>query len=93
MRIAYHIILTNFPGTAIFKKYQRVLRCIIKSVISKKFYSAKETAEVLGISKQTLVRYEKKGFFPKPRRNMLNHWREYVSEDIQKLKKIMGRTD
>ena len=59
----------------------------------KRFYSAQKTAEILGISKQTLIRYEKKGFFPRPKRNAINGWREYTEEEIQRLKKVMGRND
>ncbi|RLD18428.1 MAG: hypothetical protein DRI36_01465 [Caldiserica bacterium] len=59
----------------------------------KKFYTAKEASEMLGISKQTLIRYEKRGFFPKPKRNAINGWREYTLEEIEKLKKIMGRSN
>ncbi len=56
-----------------------------------KYFSVQEVAKILGISKQTLLRYEKKGIFPKPRRNLVNGWREYTLEDIRRLKKILGR--
>ena len=59
--------------------------------MSLRFYSAREAAEALGISKQTLIRYEAKGLFPRPRRNTLNRWREYTDRDIKRLKTIMGR--
>ncbi|MDP8234309.1 MAG: helix-turn-helix domain-containing protein [Candidatus Saelkia tenebricola] len=57
----------------------------------KEFYSVREVAELLGISKQTLLRYEKKGCFPRAKRNPINKWREYAWGDVQKLKKILGR--
>ncbi|OQX86728.1 MAG: hypothetical protein B6D55_05405 [Candidatus Omnitrophica bacterium 4484_70.2] len=57
----------------------------------KKYFTAKEVAYKLGISKQTLLRYEKKGIFPKPRRNLVNGWREYTEHDIERMKKILGR--
>lgn len=57
----------------------------------KRFFNAQEVAEALGISKQTLVRYEKKGVFPKPHRNRVNKWREYSSADLTRLKQILGR--
>jgi len=60
---------------------------------AKRYFSVNEVAEVLGISKQTLIRYEKKGIFPKPRRSPLNKWREYTSKDITHLKKVMGRLE
>lgn len=58
---------------------------------SQKYYSANETAEQLSISKQTLIRYETKGIFPKAKRNKLNDWREYTQKDIEHLKRLMGR--
>lgn len=56
-----------------------------------KFYQAAEVAEKLKISKQTLVRYEKKGIFPRPKRNRINHWREYTEEDVSKMEQLLGR--
>ena len=56
-----------------------------------KYYSATEAAQFLGISKQTLIRYENKRVFPKPKRNALNGWREYTEDEIKRLKTIMGR--
>lgn len=52
-------------------------------------FTAKEVAEKLGISKQTLFRYEKKGILPKAKRNLINHWRQYSEEDIARLKEII----
>ena len=56
-----------------------------------RYYSATETAQFLGISKQTLIRYENKRVFPKARRNAVNGWREYTEEEIRRLKNIIGR--
>jgi DNA-binding transcriptional MerR regulator len=56
-----------------------------------KYLNTKQVADILGISKQTLLRYEKKGIFPKPRRNAVNGWREYTEHDVEKLKRILGR--
>lgn len=56
-----------------------------------KYYSVTETAQLLGISKQTLIRYENKKVFPQARRNAVNGWREYTEDEIKKLRKIMGR--
>jgi len=56
-----------------------------------KYYSVTQTAQLLGISKQTLIRYENRKLFPNPKRNALNGWREYTEEDIRKLRVIMGR--
>lgn len=59
----------------------------------KKYFSVNETARALGISKQTLIRYENKRIFPRPKRNPLNKWREYTLQDITQLKRIMGRLE
>ena len=56
-----------------------------------RYYSINEVADILGISKQTVIRYETKGIFPKAKRNKLNSWREYTEKDIIALKRIMGR--
>ncbi|MBI4846621.1 MAG: MerR family transcriptional regulator [Candidatus Omnitrophica bacterium] len=57
----------------------------------KLFLKSEEVAKKLGISKQTLLRYEKKGIFPCPRRNRVNNWREYTDTDIDSMKQILGR--
>lgn len=59
--------------------------------MAKGYYSALEVAGLLGISKQTLMRYEKGKIFPKPRRNPINNRREYTLEDVQRLKKVLKR--
>ncbi|HRZ14944.1 MAG TPA: MerR family transcriptional regulator [Candidatus Omnitrophota bacterium] len=58
--------------------------------MSLKIFTAQEVAQMLGISKQTLFRYEKKGIFPKAKRHLINQWRQYTEEDIKKLKSILG---
>ena len=54
-----------------------------------RLFTAQQVAEKLGISKQTLFRYEKKGVFPKARRNLINRWRQYSEEDLKKLREII----
>lgn len=56
-----------------------------------KMYKVAEAAAMLGISKQTLLRYEKKGVFPPSRRNRINSWRQYSSDDLIKMKERLGR--
>jgi DNA-binding transcriptional MerR regulator len=58
---------------------------------SKRIYTADEVASLVGISKQTLLRYEKKGIIPRPRRNPVNKWREFSEDDINRLKKTLER--
>ncbi|MGE5197351.1 MAG: helix-turn-helix domain-containing protein [Deltaproteobacteria bacterium] len=59
--------------------------------MQKAFYSTQEAAMMLGISKQTLLRYEKKKIFPRSKRNPINKRREYSMSEITKLKQILGR--
>jgi DNA-binding transcriptional MerR regulator len=58
-------------------------------MIGNRLFTAQEVAEKLGISKQTLFRYEKKGVFPKARRNLINRWRLYSEEDVNALIEII----
>ena len=58
-------------------------------MIKNKLFTAQEIAGKLGISKQTLFRYEKKGVFPKARRNLINRWRQYSEEELRKLSEII----
>ncbi|NQT90848.1 MAG: MerR family transcriptional regulator [Candidatus Omnitrophica bacterium] len=59
---------------------------------AEKYYSANEVARFLGISKQTLVRYEQKKVFPRAGRNKVNSWREYTIKDVNHLRKLLGRS-
>jgi DNA-binding transcriptional MerR regulator len=58
-------------------------------MVELRLFAAQEIADKLGISKQTLFRYEKKGVFPRARRNLVNRWRQYTEEDLKKLKEIV----
>ena len=60
--------------------------------MKKIIYNSQEVAQILGISKQTLYRYEKRKIFPKAKRNPINDRREYTQEEISGLKKILGRS-
>lgn len=79
--------------TSISNAYQVVSGTFMgrKNLQKRRYFTATEVADVLGISKQTLLRYEARGVFPKAARNRLNRWREYTDEEIQHLRKIMGR--
>ncbi len=56
-----------------------------------KIYKIAQVAQKLGISKQTLIRYEKKGILPKFARNHINSWREYTEEDVCKMKNLLHK--
>ena len=59
--------------------------------MQKPYYGTQEVAKILGISKQTLLRYESRKIFPKAKRNLINQRREYTLADVNKLKQILGR--
>lgn len=59
--------------------------------MQKSYYGTQEVARALGISKQTLLRYEKKKIIPKVKRNPINKRREYSHAELSKLKEILGR--
>jgi DNA-binding transcriptional MerR regulator len=59
--------------------------------MQKTIYTPQEVSRILGISKQTLLRYEEKKIFPRPKRNLINKRREYIITDINRLKEIIGR--
>lgn len=54
-----------------------------------KYFTTQEIAERLGISKQTLVRYEKKGIFTPARRSQINNWRLYTEDDLKAMMEII----
>jgi DNA-binding transcriptional MerR regulator len=58
-------------------------------MFEERFLTAQQIAEKLGISKQTLFRYEKRGVFPRARRNLINRWRQYTLDDLRPLKEII----
>ena len=60
-------------------------------LVNRKVMTVDQVASALGISKQTLLRYEKRGIVPKPFRNPINKWREYSQDDLKKCKRILGR--
>jgi prepilin-type N-terminal cleavage/methylation domain-containing protein len=63
---------------------------VYQEVLKMEIYTVNKVAKRLGISKQTLLRYEKKGIFPKAKRNHINHWREYTDKDIHGMAKSLG---
>ncbi|MCF7907589.1 MAG: MerR family transcriptional regulator [Candidatus Omnitrophica bacterium] len=55
-----------------------------------RYFTVEEISKELGISKQTIIRYESRGIFPKAKRNPINRWRQYTFKDIKSLKRILG---
>lgn len=52
-------------------------------------YSTEEAAAKLGISKSTILRWLKKGYDEKVRRDR-NGWRVFTAADVKAIKKAMG---
>jgi transcriptional regulator with XRE-family HTH domain len=74
----------------LYKNEKKWWRWVMVEIMNE-YFSANETAMALGISKQTLLRYEKKKIFPRAKRNLINKRREYTAGDIESLKRIIGR--
>ena len=55
------------------------------------YYSVQEAADLIGISKETLLKYEKEGKIPPAKRNPINKWRQYTDGDIEQIRRITGR--
>ncbi len=69
-----------------------MLNHFVKEVgMQKAYYTTQDAASMLGISKQTLLRYEKRKIFPRSKRNPINKRREYSLAEIHRLKQILGR--
>lgn len=56
--------------------------------MNKKYFSIKEAASRLGVTRQTVKNWEGGGDIPKPRRNSRG-WRLYTDEDVEKIRKLM----
>ncbi len=57
----------------------------------KRYYRVSEVCKILGIFKNTLYNWEKKGKIPKAYRDPMSRWRLYSEKDIEKIRKISGR--
>ena len=57
----------------------------------KRYYTVSEACKMLGIFKNTLYNWERKGKIPKAYRDPMSDWRLYSQKDIEKIKRISGR--
>jgi len=58
----------------------------------RKYYTVSGVCARLGIFKNTLYNWERKGKIPKAYRNPMSGWRLYTKNDIDRIKKLSGRT-
>lgn len=56
----------------------------------RQFYKLQQVANILGVYKGTVVNYEKKHIFPKPKRHPINNYRIYTRDDVGKMSKILS---
>ncbi|GIW60641.1 MAG: hypothetical protein KatS3mg087_1707 [Patescibacteria group bacterium] len=62
--------------------------------MAKCIYKTQEVADILGISKKTLLNWLKSGKIPEPKRNSKNNYREWTVDDIaliQNIKKELSK--
>lgn len=59
-------------------------------IADKGYLTIKDAAQLLGVDRKTLYRWEASGSIPKARRMPpLNKYRVYTKEDIEKIKKML----
>ena len=61
------------------------------TVNGKRAYKVSEVCDRLGIFKNTLYNWEKKGKIPKAFRDPMSGWRVYSEEDLYMLRRITHR--
>jgi hypothetical protein len=88
---ALKILSTHLKAIQSLSNSIRAVESNKEAEMKRVFYGTQEAALMLGISKQTLLRYEKKKIFPRTKRNPINRRREYSIEEITKLKQVLGR--
>jgi len=57
----------------------------------KRYYRISEVCKMLGIFKNTLYNWERKGKIPKAYRDPMSKWRLYSEKDIEEIRKTSGR--
>lgn len=66
-------------------------REVLQDLTDKKVYARKQVASMLGISCNTISRWERKGKVPQPRRTIHNNQCLYTEENIQAIKEYKER--
>jgi len=59
---------------------------------TQKFYTVKDVADILGVTRRTLFNWEKEGKIPPARREPISNYRIFTEQDIEQLKTLTGRT-
>jgi DNA-binding transcriptional MerR regulator len=56
--------------------------------MSKFTYTTQEVADILGVTKKTLLNWIRSGKVPEPRRDEKNNYRMWTAEDIAAIQRI-----
>jgi DNA-binding transcriptional MerR regulator len=64
-------------------------KTVIRS--GKKYWTVSGICAKLGIFKNTLYNWERKGKIPKAYRDPMSGWRLYSQKDLERIKKLSGR--
>ena len=54
------------------------------------FFTSKDAAELLGISRRTLQNWLKTGLIPEPQRNPLTQYRKWTEHDLNEVRRIIS---
>jgi len=88
----YGILLTTQHNTT---QHNTIGKLFMKgkniSIDGKRYYTVSDVCVELGIFKNTLLNWEKKGKIPEATRDLMSKWRIYSREDIDRIKEITGR--
>ena len=61
------------------------------TINGRRYYTVSGACAQLGIFKNTLYNWERKGKIPKVYRDPMSGWRLYSEKDIERIKRISGR--
>jgi DNA-binding transcriptional MerR regulator len=54
------------------------------------YMRSQEVADVLGITKRTLMNWLRTQFIPEPERNQANRYRRWTAHDVQRIRQIIA---
>ena len=54
------------------------------------YLNSQEVADVLGITKRTLMNWLKTQKIPEPERNQANHYRRWTAQDVERIRQFIA---